>query len=696
MEKFTFAGLTFRLEDDVIAFDSLFGIPVKKERGRIWSIAQVLYAGSNWDSHLGNKFVGCSDLLGLRYISRKLEGNTLSILQRGQDIEVTTVYETLSDHQAVSCYSIVKNISKANLTLEYISSLVVYGLNGGEEDHCRSLYFYRFGTGHSCECQPARSSFFDRRLFLVTGYSQRTISYSNIGSWSTKEELPLGIIEDAESSRFLMFQIESNSSWHYEIGDFDNDYYLSLSGPDVIHHDFAHQLKPGESYRSTRAEIAFGHSLDEVIAGMTAYRRHLRQPSPVDSSLPVIFNEYMHLSWDSPNEKRSESMFPVVEKTGAEYYVVDCGWHDEVPGNIIYSYLGSWRQSQTRFPSGLAKLSADAAKHHLKLGLWIEPEIVSNKNEERLSAYPEYCFYHRNGKRVQKMGKYILDFRLPEVRKYLDETIDLMVDTYGACYIKSDNNIDFGPGTEDNATSLGDGLIEERRAYLAWVDGVRKRHPDVIFESCSSGGLRMDYQQLSHFDLVSSSDQTHYQKYPYIAANILSAILPEQAAVWSYPVDSHVMPNHPNELSVESVERDVSEEAVAFNMINALLGRMHLASHLELLSPKKFQMVQDGVAYYHYLTPYKLKADPVFPLGFTNFFATFAAAGLRSEKKLFLAVWNLDRVGSLSIPLKAYGAIKAKVGYPVNLETSFALVDGLLTINFPSKYSARFFEIDLA
>lgn len=38
------------------------------------------------------------------------------------------------------------------------------------------------------------------------------------------------------------------------------------------------------------------------------------------------------------------------------------------------------------------------------------------------------------------------------------------------------------------------------------------------------------------FSIASTSDQTDYCKYPYIVGNILSAVLPEQAAVWSYPV----------------------------------------------------------------------------------------------------------------------------------------------------------------
>ena len=86
--------------------------------------------------------------------------------------------------------------------------------------------------------------------------------------------------------------------------------------------------------------------------------------------------------------------------------------------------------------------------------------------------------------------------------------------------------------------SFGEGLEQCAAAYLAWADDMCVRFPQTLFETCSSGGMRMDYQTLAHFSVVSTSDQTHYDKYPYIAGNVLSAVLPEQAAVWSYPVGS--------------------------------------------------------------------------------------------------------------------------------------------------------------
>ena len=46
----------------------------------------------------------------------------------------------------------------------------------------------------------------------------------------------------------------------------------------------------------------------------------------------------------------------------------------------------------------------------------------------------------------------------------------------------------------------------------------------------------MDYAMLSRYSIQSTSDQEDYVRYATIAANAPSAVTPEQAAVWSYPL----------------------------------------------------------------------------------------------------------------------------------------------------------------
>ena len=75
-----------------------------------------------------------------------------------------------------------------------------------------------------------------------------------------------------------------------------------------------------------------------------------------------------------------------------------------------------------------------------------------------------------------------------------------------------------------------------RKAYLAWLDGVFARYPELIIENCSSGGMRIDYAMLSRYSIQSTSDQDDYRRYATIAANAPTGLCPEQSAIWSYPL----------------------------------------------------------------------------------------------------------------------------------------------------------------
>ena len=89
--------------------------------------------------------------------------------------------------------------------------------------------------------------------------------------------------------------------------------------------------------------------------------------------------------------------------------------------------------------------------------------------------------------------------------EHVTEVIDRVVRDYGVGYIKMDYNIEPGIGTEVDADSFGDGLLEHERAYLAWLDGIYKKYPDLVIENCSSGGLRMDYAMLARNSIQSTS-----------------------------------------------------------------------------------------------------------------------------------------------------------------------------------------------
>ena len=645
------------------------------------AFAQIQVAGENKNSHMAAKMICSSESDRMQYVAHTIDGSVLTILQESPNIRCETTIEAYDDTNALRVRNKVTNITSEDIVLEEVAALCITGL--GDKENPEDLLVTKFLQSHQTECQPQTRSMKEMGVYGGVRQTQHRMGGCNIGSWSSKEMLPMGILEDKGNGKFLMFQIESNNSWYYEVSDYMGKYYLYLGGPNYPFGCWFKTLKPGESYTTPYVAISFGDSLNDVVGNMTKYRRHIAGVGPADEKLPTIFNEYMHLSWDSPTAENTAKYAPIVAKTGVEYYVIDCGWHNEEDGDKVYPFVGHWKESKARFPEGVRKTTDYIRSLGMKPGLWIEPEIIGIQCQEMLDYYDDDCFFQRHGKRLAVMNRHFLDYRNPKVRDYMTETIRRMVEDYGAEYIKCDYNQDCGVGTDLNAENPGAGLEEAANAFLDWMREMIAKYPDVVFEGCSSGGMRMDYKTLSAYSLVSTSDQTDYMLYPYIAGNILAAVLPEQAAVWSYPVAS----------DCEKGE-DVSDNRIVINMINSFLGRMHLASHLDYLNEHQMDLIREGVAYYNTLSEMKKTALPYFPIGFTNFGEKTVCAGLKNDNKIYLAVWNLKGEKEIVIPI-AESIADAKIAYPTETAVQLNLCNAGIQLTCPETPCAVFLEVTI-
>ena len=671
-----FKNLSFSVDENI----------VKLQKAECFSeldsgFAQIQIAGENKDTHMGAKMVNSSEANRLIYKTHTISDNTLTVVQESPNVLCETVFEGYDDTNAIRVHTVVTNITDAPIVLEEVSAFCLTCI--GDKNEPDNMYFTDFLQSHHAECQPRTRNFRELGLYGGRSDSQQRVCGCNIGSWSTKEMLPMGILEDRKNSNFLMFQIESNSSWYYELSDAAGKYYLYLGGPNYPFGGWFKILKPGESYTTPCVAVAFGNSLNDVIGNMTMYRRHIAGVSPADAKLPTIFNEYMHLSWDSPMAENTAKYAPIVAKTGVEYYVIDCGWHNEEDGDKVYPFVGHWKESKARFPEGVKKTTDYIRSLGMKPGLWIEPEIIGIQCRQMLEYYDDNCFFQRHGKRLAVMNRHFLDYRNPKVREYMSKTIHRMVEDYGAEYIKCDYNQDCGIGTDLNAENPGAGLEEASNAFLDWMREMIAKYPGVVFEGCSSGGMRMDYKTLATYSLVSTSDQTDYLLYPYIAGNILAAVLPEQAAVWSYPVASDCTKGE-----------DVSDDRIVINMINSFLGRMHLASHLDYLNDHQMDLIREGVAYYNTLSEMKKTATPYFPMGFTNFGDSIVCAGLKKDDKIYLAVWNLKGEKEVVVPI-AENITAAQISYPTQTSVKLNLCKSGLQLTCPETPCAVFLELSI-
>ena len=516
-----------------------------------------------------------------------------------------------------------------------------------------------------------------------TVYQRTSVTFelTNTGNWSTKKYLPMGYLENSEADTALFWQIEHNGSWHAEISDVNNHFYVALSGPTEVQSHWFKQLKPGESFTSVPVAVGVSEGcFDTAMGELTKYRRMIRRPNKDNENLPVIFNDYMNCLFGDPTTEKELPLIDAAAAMGCEYYVIDAGWY--APGEW-WDSVGEWQQCYERFPNGIEEVTNYIREKGMVPGVWLELEVMGI-NCEKAKSVPDDWFFIRHGKRVYDRSRYQLDFRNPAVIDHVNEVIDRVVNQYGVGYIKMDYNIEPGIGTELYADSVGQGMLEHERAYLKWLDGVFEKYPELVIENCSSGGLRTDYAMLARYSIQSTSDQEDYRNYATIAANAGAALTPEQAAIWSYPL------------------KDGDEEETIYNMVNALLLRIHQSGHLAQLSKERHALVKEGIEYYKSIRQDIKKALPVWPNGFATSLDHFLCAGWKIEGKSYLAVWR--RYGETSeydIPLEKLTEGKpvkeVRLAYPkeslkehVSYEVS---EDQQLHVSFKEPVMARIFEI---
>ena len=689
MKNIAFGQLLFTVTDDgFVALRKCYNLDYTDGFARPADLCLCEFDVAGGSTSGWNRLNGARVTRELRYVTHTVRDSVLEIVQRSETVEVTSRFEKFDDTNAVRVTQTLKNISGEELCLEMANTV---GLRFGRcvLDEHKDWYFHTFTNARYTEAMPDVRSLYDMGFY----WHNRVFRVANVGNASSFENLPQGILENRRTDDLLMFQIESYYDWFYEITTSRNMFNLQIGGPTALLHAWNRILAAGEAYTTVPVTLAHGKTLNGVLAEMTKYRRHIKAHNESDRELPSVFNEYMHLSWDDPFASRALALAPYIAKAGCKYYVIDCGWHNSTEFNgKIYHVFGTWHEDRGRFPEGIKAVSDYVHSLGLKFGLWLAPEVVGDENREMIEYYGDECFFIRNGKKISHGMGHLLDFRQKKVYDYMAATIDRMVNEYGCDYIKFDGCPNAGFGTERDSTSLGNGLEEHTRAFLGWVKDMMERHPEVIFEDCFGGGMRMDYQALSMFSLISTSDQTRYDHYPYITANIFASVLPEQAAVWSYPVGSDIYKANEEEI----VNERASRERVVMNMVNSVLGRIHLASRIDLLDGEKQALIQEGVRFYDRIRDDKLRSLPYLPLGYAKFGQELVATGLKCEDKLYLAVWNLGGERHARIPLPEICVKDARVAYPLSLETRFTFDRSSLTVDFTEDFQARIFEIHLS
>lgn len=589
-------------------------------------------------------------------------------------LRVESFYESFAGIPVVRRYSRVTNQGSSPVGIEFLSSAMLHGLadpkNYDHELRIHIAFNSWMAEGQWHTFRPSEMGFVENER---TSWSEARAG--SVGSWSTERYLPMAMAENPGLGLIWFWQIEHNGSWYWEIsnvserGNNAEDVYAYLGGPDDLHSAAWKNLKPGETYETVPVAVGCVHgSFGEAVEALTNYRRTVCLKKRKDNSrCSVIFNDYMNCLWGDPTEAKELPMIAAAAKAGCEYFVIDAGWYADLHEDWSQT-IGAWQPSPNRWPRGLKFVLDQVRQVGMVPGLWLEPEVAGAKSV--LAQKPDNWFLMRHGKRVLKNSRLLLDFRNPEVRSYLDEVIARLVNEYGVGYIKMDYNVDSLQGTELNADSFGQGLLEHNRAHLAWLDRIGGRYPELVIENCGSGGGRMDYAMLSRLQVQSMTDQENYLTLPAILVGASAAVLPEQLAIWSYPL------------------RNADADQASFNMVTAMMCRIHQSGRLDSLSPQAATQVSEGIRIYkEVLRKHIPAAVPFYPLGTSDVTNREApiALGMQSPVQTLLGVWRVEGPSVVTIPIQSSNP---RVLYPADLGINVTAGRGALNVSFPRTHMA--------
>ncbi len=272
--------------------------------------------------------------------------------------------------------------------------------------------------------------------------------------------------------------------------------------------NFNFLLEKGESFKTPEAILVYS---EKGFGGMSRiyhrlYRTRLCRGKYRDIPRAVVLN-----SWETTyfnfDENTIIQLARDAKSIGVDTMVLDDGWFSSRVTDK--AGLGDWWENPDRLPSGLGWLADEVNKLGLRFGLWFEPEMV-NPDSELFRAHPEWALHTPGRSTTPTRNQITLDFSRDDVCEYIINSISSILDRANIEYIKWDMN--------RYMCEVGSAALPAERqgeVYHRYILGLYRvletltsRYPNVLFESCASGGGRFDPGMLYYMPQVWTSDNS--------------------------------------------------------------------------------------------------------------------------------------------------------------------------------------------
>jgi len=215
-------------------------------------------------------------------------------------------------------------------------------------------------------------------------------------------------------------------------------------------------------------------------------------------------------------------------------------------------------------------------------GLWFEPEMV-NPDSDLYRAHPEYAVTTPGRAELYGRNQLVLDLCNPAVRDYIVEHVTKILDDAKIDYVKWDMNRHISDACSPVLANQGEFYHRYIMGLYDVLSRIFRPRPQILLESCSSGGNRFDLGMLCFSPQVWSSDDT----------DAIERLKIQEGLSYLYPLSTmgaHVSAA-PNQQTLRQTPISTRFNVASFGCLGYELD----LKHLTMLERKE---VREQIAYY--------------------------------------------------------------------------------------------------
>ena len=325
-------------------------------------------------------------------------------------------------------------------------------------------------------------------------------------------------------------------------------------------------LQIGESHVTPDVVVSFSSAgLSGVSQNFHSYMRSFAG----SDTRPVVLNtwEAVYFTHDLDTLSR---LADAAAEVGVERFVLDDGWFHGRRSDT--AGLGDWWVDTSVWPDGLSPLISHVTSLGMDFGLWFEPEMV-NPDSDLFRAHPDWALHGTLTAPLLGRNQLVLDLSRDDVRDHLFTKIDALLSEHDISYVKWDHNRPLVGGAS-HAQTIG---------FYQLLASLTEKHRGVQFESCASGGGRIDMgvaRMVKRFwasDSIDALDRLEIQK------GLTTFIPPEM-------LGSHI--------GSPTCHTTGRKHALSFRASTAMFGWLGVEWNLLTLTDKERDGLRDAIAFH--------------------------------------------------------------------------------------------------